>query len=256
MTIINSLVLGIIEGLSEFLPISSTAHLLLAEDWLGIKTTDFTKSFSIFIQLGAILAAAVLYLKRIFSNLKLIKKLAVAFLPTAIIGLLLYQIIKDFLLGNNLIAAGALIVGGLVLIIFEKTFYRQEKTLSTEISYKQAFIIGCCQALAVVPGVSRSAATIIGGLAQKIDRKTMVEFSFMLAIPTMAAAVGLDLLKSAHNFSGSEISLLAWGFITAFITAIIGIRFFLRFIEKNNFIPFGWYRIILGIIVITWLYWR
>lgn len=253
MTIIHSLILGLVEGLTEFLPISSTAHLMLAGDLLKIPATDFVKSFDIFIQLGAILAVVILYFKRIITNWNLIKKLAVAFIPTAIIGLALYKIVKTYLLGNNFIAAGALLAGGIILIIFEKYFYKNNPTLSSEITYKQAFVIGCAQSLAIIPGVSRAAATIVGGLAQKIDRKTMVEFSFMLAIPTMAAAVGLDLLKMPTSFSRPEWSLLIYGFLAAFITAIIGVKFFIKYIEKNNFIPFGCYRIILGVIVLTWL---
>jgi len=254
MTYLHSLILGIIEGLTEFLPISSTAHLMLAGSWLKIPETDFIKSFDIFIQLGAILAVVILYFKRIITNWGLIKKLAVAFIPTAIIGLIFYKIVKTYLLGNNYIAAIALLLGGLILIWFENSFYKQEKALSSEISYRQAFIIGCCQSLAIVPGVSRAAATIVGGLSQRIDRKTMVEFSFMLAIPTMAAATGLDLIKSSWHFSQPEFSLLALGFISAFITALIGVKFFLKFIQKKNFIPFAWYRIILGLVVLAWLW--
>lgn len=253
MTYIQSLILGIIEGLTEFLPISSTAHLMLAGDFLNISSTEFVKSFNIFIQLGAILAVVILYFKRIISNWSLVKKIAVAFVPTAIIGFALYKVVKIYLLGNNYIAATALLVGGIILILFEKKFYTNDQTLNSDISYKQAFIIGCCQALAIIPGVSRAGATIVGGLAQKIERKTMVEFSFMLAIPTMAAAVGLDLLKSAWNFSRPEISLLTLGFITAFITAIIGVKFFIKFVQNNNFISFGWYRIILSLVVFAWL---
>lgn len=253
MTLIHSLILGIVEGLTEFLPISSTAHLMLAGDLLKIPATDFVKSFDIFIQLGAILAVVILYFKRIITNWNLIKKIAVAFIPTAIIGFILYKIVKTYLLSNNYIAAIALLLGGLVLIIFEKRFYKNSPVLSSEITYRQAFIIGCAQSLAIIPGVSRAAATIIGGLAQKIERKTMVEFSFMLAIPTMIAAVGWDLIKTPISFSRPEWSLLAYGFIVAFITAIIGVKFFIKFIQKNNFIPFGWYRIILGLIVLSWL---
>lgn len=254
MHFIQSIILGVVEGLTEFLPISSTAHLIIGGDILKIPNTDFRKSFEIFIQLGAILAALVLYFKRIITNWPLIKKIAVAFIPTAIIGFALYKIIKTFLFSNNYIIAASLIIGGIVFILFEKTYYRKNPTLSSDISYLQAFIIGCAQSLAVVPGVSRAGATIIGGLAQKIDRKTMVEFSFMLAIPTMIAAVGWDLLKSGFNFSQAEFSLLSIGFIVAFITAILGIKFFIKFIQKNSFISFGWYRIALGTLVLIWLW--
>ena len=268
MTIFNSLILGLIEGLTEFLPISSTAHLVLASSWLKIPTSEFLKTFEISIQLGAILAVVILYWKRIWSSWNLIGKIIAAFLPTALIGLLLYKIIKSYLLDNLYIIAVALALGGIILIIFEKYYARKnnrvgasqssEKSkdeLST-ISYGQAAIIGVFQSLAVIPGVSRAAATIIGGLSLGIKRKEIVEFSFLLAIPTMLAATGLDLYKSRDVLSGlGGHDLLVWliGFTASFITAIIGVRFLLRYIQKNNFVSFGWYRIVLGLITLTWL---
>ncbi|HZJ40960.1 MAG TPA: undecaprenyl-diphosphatase UppP [Candidatus Saccharimonadales bacterium] len=263
MTIVHSLILGLIEGLTEFLPISSTAHLIVAADWLKIPDSEFLKSFLISIQLGAILSVAVLYAKTIIKTPKLIWKITAAFIPTAIIGLAAYKLVKNYLMESLPIIAGALIIGGLILIILEKYF--SKKTLrSTEIkqpndseleaiSYRQAAIIGTCQALAIVPGVSRSAATIMGGLSLGVSRKNIVEFSFLLAMPTMLAATALDLYKNPPVLNQQELIIWAIGFITAFITAILGIKFFLRYIQKNNFIAFGWYRIIVGLILITYI---
>lgn len=267
MTIIHGLILGIIEGLTEFLPISSTAHLILAADWLRIPFSEFLKTFEISIQLGAILAVVVLYWKKIWSSWGLIGRIGAAFIPTAIIGLTFYRIVKNYLMDNNYIIAGALLLGGVILILFEKYYSRKNTSITqsageagTElqsISYKQALSVGLFQSLAIIPGVSRAAATIIGGLGLGLKRRLIVEFSFLLAIPTMVAATGLDLYKSRaalDNLGGQNLTVWLIGFLTAFITAIIGVRFFLKFIQKNNFSAFGWYRIILGLIVLLWLF--
>jgi undecaprenyl-diphosphatase len=266
MTIIHSLILGVIEGLTEFLPISSTAHLILISSWLKIPTTEFLKTFEISIQLGAILAVVVLYWKKIWSSWSLIGKIITAFIPTSLIGLLLYKIVKSYLMDNLYIIAAALTLGGIILIIFEKYYARKNKnpdepnqkseTAKEElptISYKQAAIIGVCQSLAVVPGVSRAAATIVGGLSLGIKRQEIVEFSFLLAIPTMLAATSLDIYKTRPILAGNEIIIWAIGFIASFLTAILGVKFFIKFIQKNDFAPFGWYRIILGLVVFAWL---
>ena len=251
MHIWQACILGIVEGLTEFLPISSTAHLMIANRLLSIPLTDFVKSFDIFIQLGAILSVLLLYIRRLFLDRPTFYKICIAFIPTALIGLLLYPLIKDNLLGNIKLAAYALIIGGIIMIIFEHT--RAFKKTEKSISYLRAFKIGLFQALAIIPGVSRAAATIIGGQSLGIDRKTIVEFSFLLAIPTMAAASGLDLLKNDVSFSNSEWTLLTIGFISAFITALLAVRFFLRYIEKHSFTVFGWYRVIIGITILLWL---
>ena len=263
MTIIHSFILGLIEGITEFLPISSTAHLIIASNWLKIPDSEFLKSFLISIQLGAILSVTVLYAKTIIKNPKLIWKIAAAFIPTAIIGLAAYKLIKNYLMESLPIIAGALIIGGLALIFLEKYFTKKTSTNSVikqpndfeldTITYRQAVIIGSCQALAVIPGVSRSAATIMGGLSLGISRKNIVEFSFLLAMPTMMAATALDLYKNPPTLNQQEIIIWVLGFIVAFITAILGVKFFLRFIQKNNFVPFGWYRIIIGLILITYI---
>jgi len=271
MTILHGLILGIVEGLTEFLPISSTAHMILASELLKVPSTEFLKTFEISIQLGAILAVVILFWKKIWSSWNLIGKLIAAFIPTAIIGLVFYKIVKNYLLDNNYIIAGALLIGGIIFIIFEKYLARKNKgqefantanetniaPSESDISYKQASIIGLFQSLAIIPGVSRAAATIIGGLSLGIKRKNIVEFSFLLAIPTMLAATGLDLLKSRSALmSLSSHELLIWliGFIASFLTAIIGVKFFIKYIQKNNFIPFGWYRIILGLIIFGWIF--
>jgi len=270
MTLINSIILGIIEGLTEFLPISSTAHLIIAGEWLKIPSSEFLKTFNISIQLGAILAVVILYWKKIWSSWNLILKIGAAFVTTSIIGLALYKIVKNYLMENLPLITGALLLGGLAIILLEKYHSKksaavsraaEKKPLAVEqdlkdMSYKQAISIGVFQSLAVVPGVSRSAATILGGLSLGISRKNIVEFSFLLAIPTMAAATGLDLYESRAllaGLSGSDLMIWAAGFIVAFITAVIGVKFFLKFIQKNDFAPFGWYRIGLGLVLIVWM---
>jgi undecaprenyl-diphosphatase len=263
MTIIQSIILGLIEGITEFLPISSTAHLIVSAKWLQISNSVFLTSFLISIQLGAILSVAVLYAKTLIKNPKLILKIAAAFIPTAIIGLTVYKLVKNYLMDSLPTIAGALIIGGVILIILEKYFAKKSissgiiqqsnYTELTAISYRQAALIGIFQALAVVPGVSRSAATIMGGLSLGISRKNIIEFSFLLAMPTMLAATVLDLYKTPPVLNNQEIIVWLVGLITAFITAIIGIKFFLKFIQKNNFVPFGWYRIIAGLVLIAYI---
>ncbi|MBP6884221.1 MAG: undecaprenyl-diphosphatase UppP [Candidatus Pacebacteria bacterium] len=251
----HAIVLGLIEGVTEFLPISSTGHLILTTKALGIQSTDFVKSFEIIIQLGAILAVVVLYFKKIFLNFKIFKRVAVAFIPTVIVGLIFYRYIKQYLLGNSNVVLWSLAIGGVALIAFEIWKKGKGDTVSEieSITYKQAFIIGLWQTLAIVPGVSRSASTIVGGLFLGISRVTIVEFSFLLAIPTMIGATGLDLLKSGFSFSSSETVLLGIGLLTAFVSAIISIKLLLKFVQTSTFIPFGVYRILLAIVFFIFL---
>jgi len=254
MTIWQSIIMGLVEGFTEFLPISSTAHLIITGEILKIPASEFLKTYNISIQLGAILAVVVLYWRKIFSSKDLFLKIIAAFIPTSIIGLIFYQIVKNYLMESLWLIAITLFLGGLVLILFEKRYEKKKLEPETEkiISYKQAILIGIFQAIAMIPGVSRSAATIIGGLWLGLKRKTIVEFSFLLAIPTMAAATFLDLIKSKEalmNLSSGDISAWVVGFVLSFITAIIGVKFLLRFIQKNNFIPFGYYRIALGVLI-------
>jgi len=256
MTALQAIILGIIEGVTEFLPISSTGHLILVSKLFGIADSDFTKSFEIIIQFGAILAVVALYWKKIFywknpslsSGPTVWKKVLTAFLPTAIIGFLLYKILKNYLLSNSFIVVWALFLGGVFLILFEIWHAKKITEKIGEISYKKSFWVGVWQALAIIPGVSRSGATIVSGLLMGISREAIVEFSFLLAVPTMAAATGYDLLKSAGNFSFSQIHLLALGFIVSFIVALISIKWFIGYIKNHSFISFGIYRIIIALI--------
>ena len=199
MTIIQTIILGVVEGVTEFLPISSTGHLILFGKLLGVVDSDFTKSFDIAIQLGAILAVVVLYWKRFLQGADIWKKVFTAFLPTAIIGFLLYKILKQYLLSSPMLVVWALALGGVVLIAFEwwhKKLY-DVGGHTTEISYKKSFLVGLAQSLAIIPGVSRAAATIVSGMLMGVSREAIVEFSFLLAVPTMAAATAYDLYKSA-----------------------------------------------------------
>jgi len=239
-----------VEGISEFLPISSTGHLILASHLLHLKQTDFQKSFEIAIQLGAILSVVVLYWRALLVNFEILKRVITAFIPTAVLGLIFYKIVKRVLLGSNTVVLYSLLIGGIFLIVFE--LWHREKESATEelpaISYSKAFVIGLCQAVAMIPGVSRSAATIIGGLILGIKRKTIVEFSFLLSVPTMAAATGLDLMKSEGHFSPEEFYLLLLGFISSFVVALVSIKWLIHFIKTHTFISFGIYRILISLL--------
>lgn len=247
MDVLQAVLLGIVEGITEFLPISSTGHLILTSELLGIPSSNFLKTFEISIQFGAILSVVALYWKQLLS-IELLKKLAVGFLPTGIIGFAVYPFVKSFLLDNLLLVLAMLILGGIVLIIFELLYKREQMEIELrEITYKQSFIVGLFQSIAIVPGVSRSAATIIGGLAIGIPRRAIVEYSFLLAVPTMAAATGYDLLQNATLFSTENIGTLAVGFVVSFFVALISIKFLLQYVREHTFIPFGIYRIIAAI---------
>ena len=250
MNFLHSVILGIVEGFTEFLPISSTGHLILTSKFLNLTQTNFLKSFEITIQLGAILSVVFLYWRKFFLNKEIIKKVFTAFVPTAIGGVVLYKIFKEFLLNNSNIVLWALFLGGIFLIIFELFYKEKEGSIEdiSKISYSQSFFVGVFQIVAIIPGVSRAAATIIGGLILGLKRKAIVEFSFLLAVPTMAAATFFDLFKSAGEFSFSQINFLITGFITSFIVAIISVKFLLYFIKKHSFTAFGLYRIILALI--------
>lgn len=249
MDLFSAVILGIVEGITEFLPISSTGHLILTAHLLKLTQTEFLKTFEISIQLGAILSVVFLYWKTLCTDLKTLKRIIVAFIPTAVLGLTFYGIIKKFLFSSNAIILGALFIGGVFIIIFEMLYRQKENAAESlsDISYKQSFLIGAFQSIAMIPGVSRAAATICGGLFLGLKRKTIVEFSFLLAIPTMAAATGLDLVKNIGAFSSDQIVFLAVGFVTSFIVALLSIKFLLYFIKRNNFILFGIYRILLAL---------
>lgn len=252
MTLIESILLGLLEGFTEFLPISSTGHLILAEHALGIGSDEFTKTFTIAIQLGAILAIVLLYWQRLLRAPQLIAKIAVAFIPAAVIGFTLYKLIKGYLLGNVMVVVWALGVGGVVMIAFELLRGKQLSAAHDSIEdlpYWKAAAVGLAQSLAMVPGVSRSGATIIGGMLLGMSREAIVEFSFLLAIPTMLAATGYDLLKTYDQLSWDNTGLLAAGFVSAFVAAYLTAPALLRFIKRHTFIPFGLYRIGLAVVV-------
>lgn len=258
---LKALILGVIQGFTEFLPISSTAHLLIFSKFLKLELSDFVKSFIIIIQFASILAVVFLYWKKIINNFFVyFKKLFIAFVPTAILGLIFYKIVKNFLQESFLIISLSLFLGGILMIILENYYYQKKQNTNLEnkkdlnldpikeINYKNCFYIGLFQAIAMIPGVSRSAATIFGGLLLGLSRQAIVEFSFLLAIPTMAAATGLDLIKTGLSFQKNEIIFLIIGFLTSFVVAMFSIKFLLKFIKKSDFKPFAWYRILVGLL--------
>lgn len=249
MNLIHSLILGIVEGITEFLPISSTGHLILTSRLLGLEQTEFLKSFDIAIQVGAISSVVFLYWKELIMDFETVKRVIAAFIPTAILGLIFYKIIKSVFMEKESVILWALLLGGIFLITFEFLYRQKDGAVEKikDMSYGQCVSIGLFQSLAFVPGVSRAAATIIGGLILGLKRRTIVEFSFLLAVPTMLAATALDLVKNAAQFSRDQFGFLIVGFITSFIVAIIAIRFLLFFIKNNNFVPFGIYRIVLAV---------
>ena len=249
MTYLDSIILGALEGFTEFLPISSTGHLILASELLGIPSTEFVKSFMICVQLGAIAAVVLLFWKK-FLDIEVIKRLIVGFIPTGIIGFTLYQLIKDYLLGSTYIVVAALFIGGIALIVFELLHKESEEEPADvrNLPYKQVALVGLFQSVAMIPGVSRSAATIVGGLLLGMRRATIVEFSFLLAVPTMAAATGYDILKSFDSFPTDGFGLLAVGFVTSLIVALLSMRLLISFVKKHTFIPFGIYRIVLAML--------
>jgi len=248
MTPKEAVILGIVEGLTEFLPVSSTGHLILASHILGIPQTEFTKSFEIAIQLGSILAVLVLYSERLIRDMEIWKRILLAFFPTATVGFLLYKLIKGFLLGNDLIVVVNLFIGGIVLILAnrycERFCYLKD---ADELSLKRSFIVGVFQSIAVVPGVSRSGATIIGGMLMGLSKKSAAEFSFLLAIPTMLAATAYDLYKTGPQISSAQWEILGIGFLTAFVTALVSVKAFLKFLNTHGFTIFGIYRIIVAL---------
>jgi undecaprenyl-diphosphatase len=245
MSFLEALILGIVEGITEFLPVSSTAHLILASNALRLDTSEFLKSFEIIIQLGAILSVVVLYWRR-FLNWHVLTKLAVAFIPTGVIGLALYRVVKS-LLGSVSVVLWMLLIGGIALLLFERFSERADADPDfSEITYRRALLVGLFQAIAIVPGVSRSAATIVGGSLIGIGKRTIVEFSFMLAVPTMLAASALELLKGYRALNG-HLGVLAIGFVVSFVTAVLAIKSFLTYVKRHDFTIFGWYRIAVAI---------
>ena len=248
MDIFDAIILAVVEGLTEFLPVSSTGHTILAAAILGIAQTPFVKSFELVLEFGSILAVVVLYW-RYFLQIEVLKRLIVAFIPTGIVGLFIYRFFKDVLFGNEQVVLWALLLGGVAIILFE-LIYKERSMIDdmAKIPYKYCLLIGIFQSFSVIPGLSRSAPTIMGGLALGMKRQAIVLFSFLLAVPTMIAASSFDLLQSYTQFSSTEINLLVVGFIASFLVAIPSIKFLLGYVRKHSFVPFGAYRILLVVV--------
>ena len=258
MDYIQAVVLAIIEGITEFLPISSTGHMIIASSFFGIAHDDFTKLFTVVIQLGAILSVVVLYFKRFFQTLDFYFKLLVAFIPAVVFGLLFGKKI-DALLENPVTVAVSLVLGGIILLKVDDWFTDKEETQETEkISYTTAFKIGLFQCLAMIPGVSRSGASIIGGMSQKLSRTTAAEFSFFLAVPTMLGATikkCYDYYNDGFVLSNEQINLLIIGNLVGFIVAMLAIKSFIGYLSKHGFKMFGYYRIIAGLATLIIHFW-
>ncbi|MFO1527765.1 MAG: undecaprenyl-diphosphate phosphatase [Turneriella sp.] len=255
MTGYQAIILGIIEGITEFLPISSTGHMILADHLMKVQDKEFVKTFEIAIQLGAIAAVFMLYIRRFLKEPKLYLILSIAFLPTGVAGLMFYKHIKA-LLFNPVSVSIALIVGGAVLLFFDKLARRHEHSgpehhHDLEIKPATAFMIGVFQTISMIPGVSRAAATIGGGLVMGLNRIRAVEFSFLLAVPTMVVATGYDLYKQRATLNAAHLDLLSIGAVIAFATALLAVRFFVGFVSKRGFMLFGVYRIVIGIIFLA-----
>jgi len=250
MELIDAIILAIVEGITEFLPISSTGHMIIVSSILGIGDLAFTKLFEVNIQFGAILSVVVLYWKRFFQTVDFYFKLFVAFIPAAVFGFLLGDFI-DELLENVVVVAISLVLGGIILIFVDKWFSNDAP--EKELRFPVAFKIGLFQCIAMIPGVSRSAATIIGGMTQGLNRKQAAEFSFFLAVPTMFAASAYKLLKNYEAIEPSDISILLIGNVVAFLVAMLAIKFFINYITKYGFKVFGYYRIALGVLLLVLL---
>jgi len=252
MHLLQAIILAIVEGITEFLPVSSTGHMIITSSLMGIASDDFTKLFTIAIQFGAILSVVVLYYKYFFRTIHFYLKLGVAFIPAAILGKLFNDHI-DALLENVIVVAIMLLTGGIILLFIDRWFRNVSETGKQEPDLKSAFKIGVFQCLAMIPGVSRSAATIIGGMATGLNRTAAAEFSFFLAVPTMFAATVYKLysyLQAGHTFTGEELQLIITGNVVAFVVAMLAIKSFITWLTKHGFRLFGWYRIALGLLIL------
>lgn len=255
MNFLHAIVLALIEGLTEFLPVSSTGHMIIGSAMMGIEGDDFTKLFTIVIQLGAILAVFVLYFKRFFQSINFYLKLIVAFIPAAIMGLVFSDAIDD-LMESPTVVAISLLLGGILLLFVDNWFKHPQIDSEEEMTYLTALKVGFFQCLAMIPGVSRSGATIVGGMSQKMSRKWAAEFSFFLALPTMLGATlkkTMDYFDNHSAFTSEQINLLLIGNIVAFIVALLAIKGFIGYLNKYGFKLFGWYRIIVGVIILVLL---
>ncbi len=249
----SAIILGLVEGFTEFLPVSSTAHLILTSRLLGLGQTNFIKTFEIAIQSGAMLAVIAIYWRKLI-DVEVLKRVIAAFIPTAIVGLIFYKIVKNYLFESQTVILIALALGGIVLIFFEK-FIRQENSVTDikQLSYGKVVWVGLAQAVSIIPGVSRSAATIVGGMFLGISKEAIVEFSFLLAIPTILAATVFDLIKSPNIFLADQLTGLGMGFIVSFLAAWISIKFLLSYVRNNSLAIFGWYRLILVAVFVLFL---
>ena len=270
MSILDTIIIAIVEGLTEFLPVSSTGHMIITQNLLGVESTDFVKAFTFIIQFGAILSVVVLYWKRFFKlnhtpapegagalkrflhKYDFYWKLFIAFIPAAVFGLLFNDLIDEMLESVTVVAV-TLILGGIFMLFCDKIFNKGNE--KTELTEKRSFWIGMFQCISMIPGVSRSMATIVGGMAQKLTRKNAAEFSFFLAVPTMFAATLFKMLKIFTEPNGLDIikenaGILVIGNVVAFIVAMLAIKFFINFVTKYGFKAFGWYRIIVGGIIL------
>jgi len=255
MSVFEAIALAVVEGLTEFLPVSSTGHMIIVSSWLGIAADPFVKTYTVAIQLGAIASVVVLYWKRFFQTINFYLKLGLAFIPAAVIGFLLNDYI-DQLLERVEVVAIMLVLGGIVFLFIDK-FFKDDSEGQQEPSNGSAIKIGLFQCLAMIPGVSRSAATIIGGLTQKLNKKSAAEFSFFLAVPTMFAATAYKLLKyykAGNGFSANEAFILILGNAIAFIVALLSIKWLIYTVSKHGFKLFGYYRIVLGAVILFLLY--
>ena len=260
MGLLEAILIAIVEGITEFLPISSTGHMIITEKLLGVPDTDFTKLFTVGIQLGAIMAVVVLYWKKFMAplqqlgrGLQFYLKLLVAVSPALGLGFLLSDYI-DSLLESTLTVAISMIAGGIVLLFIDRLFTKETIQEEEQIDFWRAFKIGCWQCVAMIPGVSRSASSIIGGMQQQLSRKLAAEFSFFLAVPTMAAATGYKLLKGYKQISMADWQLFAVGNVVAFIVAMLAIKFFIQFLQRNGFKVFAYYRIVAGTLLLALLF--
>lgn len=254
MELYNYILLAVIEGFTEFLPISSTGHLILASHLLGIPEDTLLSTFKITVQFGAILAVVLYYWKR-FLDIKLLSKLFVAFIPTGILGVTIYSFIKEFLHTNEYIVVISLFVGGVIMILVERlhTQKHEQKNETNEvdihaISYRQALYLGLYQSVAIIPGISRSGATIVGGLLMNIPRRTLAEFTFLLAVPTMSAGTLYDVLKNYNSFNSNDALVISLGMLVSFVVALLSIKALLGIVKRYSFEVFGWYRIALAAI--------
>jgi undecaprenyl-diphosphatase len=260
MNIIQTIILAIVEGITEFLPVSSTAHMKFTNPLIGVAESPFREMFEVVIQLAAILSVVVLYRKKFFDfkRINFYIKLLIALIPAIIGGVLLKKHI-DAALSNLVFIACVMVVGGILLLFIDRLFTKSSILHEEEISLRNAFIIGCYQVLSIIfPGLSRSAATIIGGMSQKLDRKTAAEFSFFLAVPTMLAASVksfYDVYKTNPDVLAKDnMTTLLIGSVVAFIVALLAVRFFIEYLQKHGFRLFGYYRIIVGVLVLTLIY--